>query len=194
MKKTLALVMVLMLALCGLAVPAFAEEGQSVLHYSISDDPQQMDPSLNTYSRSSLVLQNLFQGLYKLGPDGSTFIPACAESYEVSEDGMHYTFKLKEGLKWSDGSDLTAYDFEYGWKRVMDPEVGSGAASDMWVIKNAQEFNEGACTADEVGVKATDALTLEVETSFYAPWLPSLTATTVSLRTIPLKWSGNPSP
>ena len=179
MKKMLALAMVLMLALCGLTVPALAEEGQSVLHYSISDDPQQMDPSLNTYSRSSLVLQNLFQGLYKLGPDGASYVPACAESYEVSEDGMHYTFKLKEGLKWSDGSDLTAYDFEYGWKRVMDPEVGSGAASDMWVIKNAQEFNEGACTADEVGVKATDELTLEVETAFYAPWLPSLTATTV---------------
>ena len=177
MKKMLALLMALALMATMCASVALAEG--NVIKYSISDDPQQMDPNLNTYSRSSVVLQNLFQGLYKLGPDGSTFIPACAESYEVSEDGMHYTFKLKEGLKWSDGSDLTAYDFEYGWKRVMDPEVGSGAASDMWVIKNAQEFNEGACTADEVGVKATDELTLEVETAFYAPWLPSLTATTV---------------
>ena len=177
MKKMLALLMALALMATMCASVALAEG--NVIKYSISDDPQQMDPNLNTYSRSSLVLQNLFQGLYKLGPDGVSYIPACAESYEVSEDGMHYTFKLKEGLKWSDGSDLTAYDFEYGWKRVMDPEVGSGAASDMWVIKNAQEFNEGACTADEVGVKATDALTLEVETAFYAPWLPSLTATTV---------------
>ena len=179
MKKMLALAMVLMLALCGLTVPALAEEGQSVLHYSISDDPQQMDPSLNTYSRSSLVLQNLFQGLYKLGPDGASYVPACAESYEVSEDGMHYTFTLKQGLKWSDGSDLTAKDFEYAWKRVVDPEVGSGAASDMWVLKNGKECSKGTCAMEELGVKATDDYTLEVETSYYAPWFPSLTATTV---------------
>ena len=178
MKKILAMLLAIaMLAACG--VTAFAEEPQNIIKYSIADDPQQMDPTLNSYSRSSIVLQNLFQGLYKLGPDGVTFVPACAESYEVSEDGMHYTFKLKEGLKWSDGSDLTAYDFEYSWKRVMDPAVASGASSDMWVIKNAQQYIEGQCTADEVGVKAVDALTLEVETSYYAPWFPTLTATTV---------------
>ena len=178
MKKILAMLLAIaMLAACGMT--AFAEDAQNVIKYSIADDPQQMDPTLNSYSRSSIVLQNLFQGLYKLGPDGSTFIPACAESYEVSEDGMTYTFKLKEGLKWSDGTALTAHDFEYSWKRVMDPEVASGASSDMWVIKNGQAYNEGQCTADEVGVKAIDDTTLVVETSYYAPWFPTLTATTV---------------
>lgn len=179
MKKMLAMLLAMMLILCGLSVQAFAEDGKNVIKYSISDDPQQMDPSLNSYSRSSMVLQNLFQGLYKLGPDGETYIPACAESYEVSEDGLTYTFKLKEGLKWSDGSALTAKDFEYAWKRVADPEVASGAASDMWVIKNAQEFSDGECTGDDMAVKAVDDLTLVVETAYYAPWFPSLTATTV---------------
>lgn len=179
MKKMLAMLLAVMLIVCGLSVQAFAEESKNVIKYSIADDPQQMDPSLNSYSRSSMVLQNLFQGLYKLGPDGATFIPACAESYEVSEDGMTYTFKLQEGLKWSDGSALTAKDFEYAWKRVADPEVASGAASDMRVIKNAEAYSNGECTADEVGVKAVDDLTLVVETAYYAPWFPSLTATTV---------------
>lgn len=179
MKKMLAVLLALTLLVCGLSVQAVAEEGKNVIKYSISDDPQQMDPSLNSYSRSSMVLQNLFQGLYKLGPDGETYVPACAESYVVSEDGLTYTFTLKEGLKWSDGSELNAYDFEYAWKRVADPEVASGAASDMWVIKNAQAFSDGECTADDMGVKAVDERTLVVETSYYAPWFPSLTATTV---------------
>ena len=179
MKKALAMLLAMMLLVCGLSVQAVAEEGKNVIKYSIADDPQQMDPSLNSYSRSSMVLQNLFQGLYKLGPDGETYVPACATGYEVSEDGLTYTFTLQEGLKWSDGSALTAKDFEYAWKRVADPEVGSAAASDMWVIKNAQAFNEGACTADEMGVKALDDLTLVVETSYLAPWFPALTATTV---------------
>ena len=178
MKKMLALILALVLV-CSFASIAAAEEAKNVIKYSIADDPQQMDPTLNSYSRSSFVLQNLFAGLYKLGPDGENYIPSCAEGYEVSEDGLTYTFTLKDGLKWSDGSALTAYDFEYSWKRVMDPEVASGAASDMWVIKNGQEYNEGACTADEVGVKALDEKTLEVTTSYYAPWFPALTATTV---------------
>lgn len=179
MKRVIAMLLAMMLIVCGLSVQAFAEEGKNVIKYSISDDPQQMDPSLNSYSRSSMVLQNLFQGLYKLGPDGVNYIPACAESYDVSEDGMSYTFHLRQDLKWSDGSSLTAQDFEYAWKRVADPEVASGAASDMWVIKNAQAFSDGECSADDMGVKAVDDYTLTVETSYFAPWFPSLTATTV---------------
>ncbi len=61
----------------------------------------------------------------------------------------------------------------------MNPEVGSGSASDLWVLKNGKEYNEGNATADDVGVKAVDDYTLEVETSYYAPWFVSLTATTV---------------
>lgn len=180
MKRMVSLLLaVALLAGLGMAqTAAFAEE-KKVVKYSISDDPQQMDPTLNTYSRSSIVLQNLFSGLYKLGPDGVNYVPACAESYTVSEDGMSYTFKLKSGLKWSDGSPLTAKDFEYSWKRVLNPTVASGSASDLWVLKNGKEYNTGAATADDVGVKAVDDLTLEVQTAYYAPWFVSLTATTV---------------
>ena len=92
---------------------------------------------------------------------------------------MTYTFKLKSGLKWSDGSPLTAKDFEYSWKRVLNPTVASGSASDLWVLKNGKEYNTGTATADDVGVKAVDDLTLQVETSYYAPWFVTLTATTV---------------
>jgi oligopeptide transport system substrate-binding protein len=88
---------------------------------------KQMDPTLNTYSRSSIVLQNPFQGLYKLARTASRFIPACAESYTVSEDGMTYTFTLKRRAEVVRRSDLTAKDFEYSWKRVLNPAVASGS-------------------------------------------------------------------
>lgn len=102
------------------------------------------------------MLQNLFKGLYKLDADGTTYVPAMAESCEVSEDGLTYTFTLREGLLWSDGSPLTAHDFEYSWLRVLNPESASGCASDLWVIKNGEAYYNGECTADEVGVHATD--------------------------------------
>lgn len=180
MKRTVSLLLVvaMLFGLSMMQVTGFAEE-KKVVKYSIADDPQEMDPTLNSFSRSSIVLQNLFQGLYKLGPDGVGFIPACAESVQVSEDGMSYTFTLKKGLKWSDGSDLTAKDFEYSWKRVLNPAVASSSASDLWVLKNGKEYNEGTLTADDVGVKAIDDVTLEVQTAYYAPWFVTLTATTV---------------
>ena len=112
MKKLLSMLLVLTLAAAVLVAPGFAEAGKQVIVTSIQDDPEEMDPTRNSYARSSRVLQNLFVGLYKLDADGTTYVPALAEGVEISEDNLTYTFTLKDGLKWSDGSDLTAYDFE----------------------------------------------------------------------------------
>lgn len=141
--------------------PAANPENVKKLIYSLSSEPETLDPTLNVYSRSSIVLQNMFRGLYKIGPDDQT-MPALAEGYKTDDSGTIYTFTLKEGLKWSDGSPLTATDFEYAWKRVLDPEVASGASWYLYYIKNARAYNNGETTADEVGVKALDDRTLEV--------------------------------
>ena len=122
MKKLLAMLLALTLAAAMLTVPVFAEDAKQVIITSIADDPEEMDPTRNSYARSSRVLQNLFVGLYKLDADGTTYVPALAEGVEVSEDGLTYTFTLKEGLKWSDGSDLTAEDFAFSWVRTLEPE------------------------------------------------------------------------
>ena len=177
--RTLLIVMaalVLMFSFGNQAPALAAEEGQRKIIYPIAGDPEQLDPNLNSYSRSSSVLKQLFVGLYKASIDGSTMVPALAESYTVSEDGMHWVFTLKEDLKWSDGSPLTAADIEYAWKRVLNPEVASKAVSDMFVIKNGREYNAGNATADEVGVKALDEKTLDVELAYNAPWFLSLTS------------------
>ena len=135
--------------------------GDKVITYAIEKEPETIDPSLNNYSDSSTVLHNLFLGLYQVGPDGS-LINGCAEDYELSEDGLEYTFTLKDGLKWSDGSDLTAEDFEYGWKRALNPESASPGAWYLFYVKNGEAYNSGEATADEVGVEAIDEKTLKV--------------------------------
>ena len=132
MKKLLTAVLAALLLLC-VAVCASAE---AKITFQMGGEPECMDPTLNDYSSGSYALQSLFRGLYKYAEDGS-LVPAMAESYEVSEDGCTYTFKLREGLKWSDGSPLTAHDFEYSWKRTLDPDVGSDTAYTLYgIIKN----------------------------------------------------------
>ena len=135
-----------------------AEAGEStgvgnILTYAIDAEPETLDPGMCNYAKASAVLLNLFNGLYRYSDDGSNVEPAMAEGYTVSDDGLVYTFTLREGLKWSDGSPLTAEDFEYSWKRELDQELISPAAWNLFDIVNAEEYNNGECSADEVGIK-----------------------------------------
>ena len=191
MKKFLSMLLTLVLTAALFAVPAMAE-GKTVIA-AIEGDPQQMDPTLNSYSRSSKVLQNLFKGLYKLDADGATYVPAMAESCEVSEDGLTYTFTLRDGLKWSDGSDLTAYDFEYSWLRVLNPEIGSKCVSDLWLIENAQAYYNGECAVEDVGIKAEDEKTFVVRLNAPTPWFLSLIATSSFLPVSKANVEANPN-
>src|SRR5690606_31052205 len=103
-------------------------------------------------------------------------VPGMAEGEpEVSEDGLTYTFKLRDA-NWSDGTPVTAHDFEYAWKRALDPETASQYAFILYYIKNAEAYNAGEAEADDVGVKALDDKTLEVELERSVPYFLSLTA------------------
>lgn len=160
----------------GTEAAAPSSDRENVLYYAMSGEPETLDPGMNNYSNSSAILLNLFNGLYRYTDDGSNVEPALAENYTVSEDGLVYTFKLRDGLKWSDGSDLTAADFEYSWKRVLRPDLASPAAWNLYDIANAEEYNNGACTEDEVGIKAIDDTTLEVTLKHPTAYFVSLTA------------------
>ena len=178
MKRTLAILMAVLILAMGLPMMAGAE-GENKLVFQMSGEPDSMDPTMNDYSTGSYALQSLFRGLYKFAEDG-TLVPALAESHTVSEDGMVYTFALRKELKWSDGSPLTAHDFEYSWKRVLNPEFASETAYTLYgVIKNGYEcFVDGTATLDDLGVKALDDDTLEVTLVAPAPYFISMTATT----------------
>ena len=98
--------------------------GADTMHLQLCAEPETLDPALNAVSDYTSLTVNSFSGLYAYDATGKT-VPACAAGYEVSEDGLTYTVTLREGLKWSDGSDLTARDFVYSWKRAASTELSA---------------------------------------------------------------------
>ena len=153
-------------------------EGGKIIRYVMQNEPETLDPNMNNYANSSIVMQNLFTGLMQIGPDGS-LINGCAENYEISDDGLTYTFTLRDGLKWSDGQPLTAGDFEYAWKRGLNPETASPGAWYLFYLKNGEAYNGGTASADDVGVKALDDKTLEVTLEHPTAYFLDLTAVTM---------------
>ena len=125
--------------------------GSDTLRLNLASEPDFLDPALNSSVDGACLAANSFSGLYTYNADGVT-TPACATGYEVSEDGLTYTVTLRDGLKWSDGSDLTAADFEYSWKR---------AAADETAADYAYMFNGFAGFPDQLAVTALDDTTLE---------------------------------
>lgn len=170
------MMMVLMLAACGgggSPESAASEEGAKILLYNNTREPTSLDPPVGFDMVSYDVLNNAMEGLTRLGSD-QTPQPALAESWTVSEDGKTYTFKLRDGIKWSNGKPITASDVEFSWKRLLDPATASPAAFLAYVIEGGEAFNSGQGKADDVKVKAVDDSTVEVVLSQPAPWLLSM--------------------
>ena len=126
MKKTLALVLSLVMLFAMGAVGASAE-GEIINVMYGGGTPESMDPALNSASAGSNIIRLAFCGLMGTQVvDGvATQAPEMAESYTISDDGLVYTFTLREGLKWSDGSDFFASDFAKSWNRAADPDLGA---------------------------------------------------------------------
>ncbi|MFM9281469.1 peptide ABC transporter substrate-binding protein [Paenibacillus jiagnxiensis] len=170
------MMMVLMLAACGgggSPESAASEEGSKILLYNNTREPTSLDPPVGFDMVSYDVLNNAMEGLTRLGSD-QTPQPALAESWTVSEDGKTYIFKLREGIKWSNGEPITASDVEFSWKRLLNPATASPAAFLAYVIEGGEAFNSGQGTADDVKVKAVDDTTVEVVLGQPAPWLLSM--------------------
>ncbi|RNF39493.1 peptide ABC transporter substrate-binding protein [Planococcus salinus] len=125
-------------------------------------EPPAIDPALATDTTSGWVLDHIFEGLYTRDQEGNPVL-GVAEDVAVSEDGTTYTFTLREDAKWSDGSQVTASDFEYAWKRVLNPDTGSSFAFYMYYIKGAEDYNKGNGSVEDVGITAVDDTTFEVQ-------------------------------
>lgn len=143
--------------------------------FAISSECQQLDPALNSYLSSSSMILNLFMGLEMTGEDGKSIVPGCAESYEVSDDQLTYTFHLYDDLKWSDGTPLTAHDFEWSWKRELNPDTASPCCDYLFPIAGAEEYNAGTGSEEDVGIHATDDTTLVVTLKNPTPYFINLT-------------------
>ena len=140
--------------------------GSDTLRINLSSEPAFLDPALNSSVDGACLAVNSFSGLYSYDDKGQT-IPDCAESYEMSGDGMTYTVKLRDGLKWSDGSDLTADDFVYAWKRVADPNTGADYG---YMFSGFKGY------PDDLAISAPDATTLVFELDAPCAYMEDLMA------------------
>ena len=131
------------------------------LRVSVGTEPETLDPRKSTGIPEATVEAQLFEGLTSLDAKNNP-VPAMAEKWETSPDGLKYKFFLRPGIKWSNGDPVTAYDFEYAWKTALSPDLGSKYAYQLFYVKNGEAYNKGLTTADKVGVKALDDRTLEV--------------------------------
>lgn len=133
------------------------------LAVQVGPDPETIDPALNSAADSANMIMHAFETLLIVDKDNK-IVPGQAESYEVSDDGLTYTFHLRDGLKWSDGTPLTANDFVFSWKRLSDPNVAAPYGEDMLgYVKGYQEAAAG--NIDALGVSAPDDKTFVVELS-----------------------------
>lgn len=152
-----------------------SQEG-SDLNIMLETPVQSLDPQQATDGTSFEVIADYTDGLMQMDADGKA-VPAIAESYELSEDGLTYTFHLREDAVWSNGEPVTAADFVFGWQRAVDPSVASEYAymlSDIGQVKNAAEIIAGEKDKSELGVTAVDDHTLQVELNVPVSYFLSL--------------------
>ena len=178
LKKVLALVVAATIGatlLVGCGDDSKKESSEQVLTYNLGADSKTLDPALNTAVDGGIVIANAFEGLCRTDENDKA-IEGGAKSWTISEDGLTYTFNLREDAKWTNGDNVTAHDYEYAWKRVLNPETGAEYAYQMYYIEGAEAYNTGEGTEDAVGVKALDDYTLEVKLHTPTSYFLELTA------------------
>ncbi|PTX64291.1 oligopeptide transport system substrate-binding protein [Melghirimyces profundicolus] len=154
---------------------ARAEKEEQVLRLTTEAEPPNLDSAEAIDGNSFNVLNNVMEGLMRLDQDNKPQ-PAMAEDFEVSDDKKTYTFQIREGARWSDGKPVTAQDFEYAWKRALDPEKKLESAYILFPLENARAYYSGQLPVTAVGVKALDDRTLRVRLDEPVPYFLSLTA------------------
>ncbi len=144
-----------------------------VYHRGNTGDPETLDQHKTSTTYEAHILRDLFEGLTAYNAKGET-VPGVAKSWTISDDGVTYTFSLRTDAKWSNGDSVTADDFEYSLRRIMNPETGAKYANILYPIKNAESVNKGELTPDQLGVKAMDDYTLEITLGAPTPYFLDL--------------------
>jgi len=152
------------------ASSAAADVPQKIV-YVVNDEASDLDPGTSAQTFADPAIINCFEGLVTTDAN-ETPVPGTAESWTISDDGLVYTFTIRENAKWSDGKALTAEDFAYSWKRVLDPATGSKNAGMLYsYIKNGAKVFAGELPMDEAGIKVIDERTIEVTLESPTPYM-----------------------
>ncbi|MEE8463460.1 MAG: peptide ABC transporter substrate-binding protein [Gammaproteobacteria bacterium] len=145
----------------------------AVLHRGNGAEPETLDPQIARSDSSGAILRDLYEGLTRLGPDGQV-IAGAASSWDVSADGRTYTFHLRSEARWSNGDPLTAHDYVFSMRRLVDPETAAAFAFFLSPLVNAPEIIAGDRPAADLAVIALDEHTLEIRLRAPTPYLPGV--------------------
>lgn len=148
----------------------------------LASEPMTIDPALNSAVDGAIMANHMFEGLVKWVDNGSgeaELAPGQAESWEktVNDDGtVTYAIKMRDGIKWSDGKDVTAGDFEYSWKRLADPATAADYCYMIDMVQGYAEVADGSADKDTLGIKAIDDKNLEITLSYDCPYFEEIMA------------------
>jgi oligopeptide transport system substrate-binding protein len=170
--KGFAALAVVLLAACSGPRDAGCPAGKVCLRYGNASEPLSLDPQKATGMAEDRIHGDLFTGLTQDDPQGRP-VPGMAERWDVSPDGRTWTFHLRPAV-WSDGVPVTAEDFVFAFRRMLDPAQASEYASLLHIIENGEQVNRRALPPERLGVRAIDERTLEIRLTHPAPYLPEL--------------------
>ena len=162
-------------------VAALVAQAVAAQHLTMNNDtePKTLDPAVSTGVTESRIIDELFEGLVRQDPKTLAPIPGVAARWEISADGLTYTFYLRDNAKWSDGTAVTAADFAYSWERALNPSFGAQYAYQLFPIRNAEAYNAGTVTAwSDVGVQVESPHKLVVTLHSPCPYFLDLAAFT----------------
>ena len=148
----------------------------------LASEPMTIDPALNSAVDGAIMTNHMFEGLVKWVDNGNgeaELAPGQAESWEktVNDDGtVTYAIKMRDGIKWSDGKDVTAGDFEYSWKRLADPATAADYCYMIDMVQGYAEVADGSADKDTLGIKAIDDKNLEITLSYDCPYFEEIMA------------------
>ena len=140
---------------------------------AMASEPPQLDSTKATDQVSGGIIGHVMEGLLRYGPDGG-LIPGVAEDWSLRDDGA--TFRLRKDARWSNGEPVTADDFVFAWRKVVDPKNASEYAFLAYTVKNGEAINNGKLPTEALGVRALDAHTLEVAFERPIPYFEQLMA------------------
>ena len=172
----LAALAVLLATGCGRKAPAAANSpaatpARKVLHYGNASEPQDIDPHMVTGVPEHHLITTFSEGLVSEDPQ-TNVVPGVAEKWEISADGLVYTFHFRANAKWSNGDPVTAMDFVQSYQRELTPAIGSQYSYMLWLVVGAQDYLTGKITDfAKTGFKALDARTLQLTLRQPAPFL-----------------------